>query len=322
MLTSAELEIITSDYFMADNKKAVDIYFETSFLMEYLMRQHKGIWLRPSGGERIKAHLRYDGAEGGFYGRNDTLSEDERDNITAAFYHWKHAFGNATVYRTDELQNANEYAEIENVVNKIETAQETCRNVISNNLYNQAGDDSLLLSGLGALTAATADVAYGTLTTNGVVAQDGLKPWTGRTDTTSEKISPAVIRDMRSTAKVRGAKGKPDLGVTTEILYNKLVGILEVQQRFTEASKMAKAGFMGVHIDGMEVGADDFVAEGNLFMINSKHVGFAVHQKGYFDREKWQKLTSGAQGKTMKILWDGNLVCDNRKAHMRHTNLS
>lgn len=65
MLTNPEIEQITSDYFLADDKKAVDIYFNTSFLLEYLMRQQKGIWQRPNGGERIKVHLKYDGAEAG-----------------------------------------------------------------------------------------------------------------------------------------------------------------------------------------------------------------------------------------------------------------
>ena len=323
MLTNPEIEKITSDYFLADDHKAVDIYFETSFLLEYLMRQQKGIFKRPAGGERIKVHLKYDGAEAGFYSRNETLSEDERENITACFFAWKHAFGNATLYRADELQNASVYAEVDNVLNKIETAQESCRDMLANNLFNAAGDDSKLITGLGSLTSESADVAYGTLTENGLVAADGKKPWEGKTNSTSANISPTVIRTLRSDAKIRGGKkGKPDLGVTSETLYNKLAGILEVQQRFTAADAMAKAGFTGLSLDGMMIGADDFVGDADFFALNSMHIGFAIHKKGYFARTKWNPLTSGAQGRTMKILWDGNMVCNNRKAHKRHSALT
>lgn len=257
------------------------------------------------------------------YARNETLSEDERANITAAFFGWKHAFGNATLYRADELQNAGEYAEVDNVINKIETAQESCRDIIARNLYNAAGDDSKLITGLLSLCNESTSVAYGTLTEAGVVAQNGDTPWEGKVTSTTENISPDVVRTLRSFAKVNGgANGKPDVAFTTETLYNKLSSILQVQQRFTTADQMVKAGFQGLHLDGMMIGADDFCPSGYLFALNSKHVGFAIHSKGYFARTPWQALTSGAQGRTMKILWDGNLVCNNRKAHAAHSNLS
>jgi len=64
-LTYAELESITNDFFMADNGKAVDIYFDSSFLLNYLMKQKKGLWERPNGGNKIRVPLEYDGQESG-----------------------------------------------------------------------------------------------------------------------------------------------------------------------------------------------------------------------------------------------------------------
>ena len=92
-LTYAELESITSDYFMADGKKATDIYFNTSFLLDWLMNKKKGLWKRPPGGYKIRVPLMYDGAEGGFYSRSDPLSSDDRENINAAYFGWKHTYG-------------------------------------------------------------------------------------------------------------------------------------------------------------------------------------------------------------------------------------
>ena len=60
-LTFEELESITTDYFMLDGGSAVDIYFDTSFLLNYLMKQQKGIWERPPGGMQIRIPLEYDG---------------------------------------------------------------------------------------------------------------------------------------------------------------------------------------------------------------------------------------------------------------------
>lgn len=90
-LSNPELEIITRDFLLADGKSAQNIYYETSYLMELLINQKKGIFERPNGGVNIKVPLKYDGAEGGFYSRNSTLSESDRQNITAVFFGWKHA---------------------------------------------------------------------------------------------------------------------------------------------------------------------------------------------------------------------------------------
>lgn len=89
-LTFTELESITKDYFKADGRKAVDIYFNDSFLMDYLMKQKKGLWERPGGGEKIRIPLSYDGQEGGFYNKASTLSSNDREAVNAAYFQWKH----------------------------------------------------------------------------------------------------------------------------------------------------------------------------------------------------------------------------------------
>jgi len=85
-LSLSEIEAITNDYFFAEDGRAVDIYFRTSFLLDYLMNQQKGIFERPAGGEKIRIPLKYSGAEGGFFDRADALSSDDRESINAAFF--------------------------------------------------------------------------------------------------------------------------------------------------------------------------------------------------------------------------------------------
>ena len=91
-LPFVELDAITDDYFMLDYGKAIDIYFYTSFLLNYLLKQQKGIWERPSGGEKIRIPLEYDGQEAEFYSRGETISSDDRESINAAYFLWKHAY--------------------------------------------------------------------------------------------------------------------------------------------------------------------------------------------------------------------------------------
>ena len=140
MLTFSELESITEDKIKAAGGKAVDIYFRNSFLLDLLMNRQAGLFERPGGGEKIRVPLNYSDAEGGFFTRSDALSSDDRVSINAASFHWKHAYGNATVYLTDEVAAAGDYAAVQFVTQKLETAQRTCANWLAATIYSAAGD--------------------------------------------------------------------------------------------------------------------------------------------------------------------------------------
>jgi len=318
-----ELEAITNDYFMADDGKAVDIYFYSSFLLNYLLKQQKGIWKRPEGGQKIRVPLEYSGQEASFYKRGDTISSDDKESVTAAYFRWKHAYGNATIYRVDELENAGRYAEVELVVQRVAGAQKSLTKLLAESIYDLPSGDSARLTGLRACCNEDADLPYGEIAENDLVAADGTKPWEGKMVSTATNLTLGVLRDMATAAKLRdGAGGKPDLIVMPEDLWNIIADILQVQQRFTDGKETAKAGFTGLYFEGKDVFPDDFCPAKHAFALNSNHIGFAVHRDGYFMRSKWKVIPDSPEDRTMKIYFDGNLIVNNRKAHIGYSNLS
>ena len=323
-LTYTELESITNDYFLADGKKAVDIYFNTSFLLDWFMNTKKGIWERPSGGRYIRVPLEYDEQVGGAYARADVISSEDRESINAARFGFKHYYGNATIYRTDEMENAGEYAEVQMVTQRVSGAQKTVTKQLATDIYSNSSDSANEITGLKSLTSETATVAYGNIAENDLVSADLTKKWEGKTTTTTEGISLAVIRTAASAAKINdGAMGKPDIGVMTETLFNVVSGILQVQQRFTTDSDTAKAGFTHLVFEKKILAADDYCSSGYMFLLNSNFLGFGVHKNGLYARTPWADLVvTGTVAKSMKIFWDGNMICSNRKAHIAHSNLS
>ena len=104
--------------------------------------------------------------------------------------------------------------------------------------------------------------------------------------------------------------------------YNTIADILQVQQRFTEGKKTAQAGFTGLWFENKDIFPDDFCPASHLFALNSTHLGFAVHQQGLFMRTRWKIIPDSPEDKTMKIFWDGNMVCNNRKGHQGYTSLA
>ncbi len=322
-LTFQELESITNDYFMADGKKAVDIYFRTSFLLNYLLKEQKGLWERPPGGMKIRVPLEYDGQEANFYVKGDAISSDDRESLNAAFFDWKHAYGNATVYRIDTLQNAGAYAEVQLVTQRVAGAQKSITKLLAESIYDAAGGNTNRLTGIQACCAATTNVPYGGIAENDLVSQDGSKMWKGLINSVSAPMSLSIIRNMSSTAKLRdGEGGKPNLFVTTETLFNVILDILQVQQRFTASVDMAKVGFTGLVFENKQVFPDDFCPDGLMCALNTNHIGFAVHPEGYFMRSSWKVIPDSAEDKTMKIYFDGNLIVNNRKAHMIQTGIT
>lgn len=323
-LTFTELESITRDYFIADNKKAVDIYFKTSFFVNHFMEKKKGLWKRPEGGDRWRVPLEYDESAGGFYSRSDSLSSDDRELINAAYFQPKHSYGNATIFRTDEQANAGPYAEVEMVTSRISSAQKTCSNWIAKNVYANVSDSAKEITGVRAMCFGAAATAYGNIAENDLVATDGTKPWKAVNVTSAAPISLSVIRTLASSAKLYdGQNGKPDVGLTTETLFNVIAGLLQVQQRFTSDKATVEAGFTNLVFEGKIIAADDFCTSGYLYLFNSAHIGFAIHKNGYFARSPWMDLlVTGVAARSMKIFWDGNIICSNRKSHAGQSGLS
>lgn len=323
MLTWEQLESVTNDYFILDGGGATDIYFDSSFLLNFFIKQQRGIWKRPSGGIRVRVPLKYDGSEAGFYGRGDTLSSDKRDNVNAAYFTLSHSYGNATILRLDTLENSGPEAQIDLVYDEIETAQASLTKVLAESLYDLPSGDTTRLTGLRALCNEDATLAYGNIEEEDLVAADGTLPWEGKMISTTEAVTLPIIRTMATTAKIRdGANGKPNMGVMPETLFNKIVDSLTVQQRFVNSADTAKAGFTGVEFEGKILTPDDYCPSGNLFLLNSKFIGFAVHTKGFFMRGPWRVIENSPEDRTMKLYFDGNMVCSNRKAHIGHSNLS
>lgn len=321
-LTYNELESVTNDYFSTDGGKAVDIYFKSSFLMDRWLNQKKGIFERPAGGVNIRIPLEYDMQEGGFFLRGEPLSSNDKETVNAAFFKWKAAYGNATILWQDELENAGEYAQVQLITQKLASAQKTIRKKLAQTVYGDGGDDSKILTGLKSLCNAGTDVKYGGIAEDDLVADDGTKPWEGKIDTTAAAVTLAILRDMRSDAKISdGADGKPGIGVTTEELFNQISGILQIQQRFVTDDFTSKAGFTHLVFEEMILAADDYCPSGHMFVLNENHVGFAVHSRGFFVREPWMKIPDIA-GKTMKIFFYGNMVSNNRQAHKCRTALT
>lgn len=323
-LTWEERESVTDDYFLADDGKAVDIYSNSSFMINYLLKQKKGLYKNPPGGERIRVPLMYDVQIAAFYDRGEPISSDDREAVNAAYFDWKHCYSNATVFRIDELANNGKYAAIQLIETRIQGAQLGLAMLLAGSFYDEPGGSNKRLTGMRACCHETAATAYGNIAEDDLVAADGSKPWEGKRNTDGEAITTDVLRTLCTDAHVRdGANGDPDLLATTRTLFDSIISQLSLLQRFVkDGAETVKAGFKGVEFEGKELFPDDYMPSGYTFAFNTKYVGFAVHPEGNFLRTKWEKIPDSAEDKSMKMYIDLNLIVNNRKAHKAHSLLT
>jgi len=322
-LTFTEIQSVTDDYYKLDGGKAFDIYFNTSFFMDKFLNKKFGLYDKVDT-LNVKVPLEYDMSEGGFYARGGAISSDDTTTINAALFKLKHAYANATIFDADELANSGSHGKVKLIVQKVSNAQKTIAKKIAQQVYSSSVDGAVEITGLTAMCYGSTSTAYGQITPTDLVSADGSTPWASVNTTTTEGISLDVIRTLATSAKIYdGPNGKPDIGLTTEALFNIIAGRLQVQQRFQPDTDTAKAGFTNLVFEQKVIAADDYCPSGNLFLLNSKFVGWAVHNDGFFTRTPWADLiTANVFAKSMKVKFHGNIICSNRKAQAAHSNLS
>ena len=91
MAIETQLEAMTDYYFQHGGKMVQDLYTETSFVLDYFLKQKKGNYDTHEGGRKIKIPLRYDGNKAGFFTRGETLDSTKTEAITAVYLPWRYA---------------------------------------------------------------------------------------------------------------------------------------------------------------------------------------------------------------------------------------
>ena len=72
----------------------MDIYSNSSFMVNYLLKQKKGLYKNPPGGEKIRVPVMFDVQNAAFYSRGEPISSDDREALNAAYFPWIHAWLN------------------------------------------------------------------------------------------------------------------------------------------------------------------------------------------------------------------------------------
>lgn len=318
MSLTAQLEIITDDYIT--NNKPEDVVFEDNVLLYMLMSGQKfqDTLVQPGetvdGGKKIKTFLEYAKSHVGSYGNTTKIPQSKKDILNAALFRWAGYYSANTIDLDEQIQNNGKAALVDLVHAKLGNIHKTIRDKMGTDVYASAADSSCFL-GLGNLFNTVTSTAYGN------VAEDDMAEWKANVLTDTEPIGFKVMQTVRRTAKVGQSRdAKPNVYITTDTLKDGFERTLHTQARYSNTN-LVNAGFDNVLFGGVPVVADDKQSSGILDALNLRFLKAKTHTKWKFTKPVWEYSKDQPDTLTANTRWIGQLVCTNRKAHCRHTNL-
>lgn len=314
-LDLTELQAITDEYIHSTDN---DIYFKSNVLLFKLLKKGKTI----PGGKRIQEVLEYGRGNGGAYGATSKLPLGKKEVFNAAFFDWASYFAGVTVDLEDQRQNSGDLAIVNMVEGKLKNAQKTIRTEMGEDIYLarsanvDANGNAVGFSGLADLFNTNAAVKYGD------IAENDMAEWSANVDATAEAISFGVMQKIRRLASIDdNNEGKPDLYITTELLKDAFEATLQQNARYT-SRELAAAGFDNILFGAVPIVTDNKQSAGIVDALNLQFLDILTHQDFNFTKPTWASPIDQPDTKVAFIKWGGQLVCRNRKAHARHSNLT
>lgn len=281
--------------------KLVDNIFDSGPLLQ---RARKKWYEACNGGEKIVQPLNYAQISASdWFSGSETLDTTDNEVITAAEISWKQIYANITVTRIEEIKNSGTAAKVRLVKAKTMIAEKTMRDKLTVGLWSDGTTNPKSIVGLRAW--------LGTSNTVGGISQSLNSWWQSQLDASTTTLSIPAMQDLHTDCVVDS--DQPTVGVATRSIYNKYYGLLQPQQRFTDAAT-AKGGFSSLMFNGIPIIADSKAPTGWLAFLNENYLHLYYHPDENFRFRKFQEPVDQAV-KTAKVFWAGGLMSSNNRLH-------
>jgi hypothetical protein len=313
----------TTEYYWL-NTEPEDILNKASALLWKLMgnaRANDNWEVKPheivDGGKMIKVPLEYAASNSGAYGAQTIINQSKVNIIDAARFGWAGVYGSNTLNLDDLTQNTGDEAIISLTKQYMRSIIKAARvKMAADVIASAATTDNI--TGLGNLFNTTTSTEYGS------IDEDEMADWKANVITTAEAISFEVLQKVfRQPNMGDAANMLPNFIVTTATLRDGYERSLHPQQRYTD-TKAVEAGWQNIVHKGAPIVADTGITSGELMALNLNFLSLRSHKDYNFTAPKWvtKEVLGQPDVMTADTRWRGNLVCSNRKMHVKHTNLT
>ena len=274
-----------------------------------------------SGGSKILQELSFaENSNAGWYSGYDLLPVGVSDVISAAEYDIKQAAVPVVISGLEMLQNSGKEKMIDLMEARLEVAESTMANLITNGLYSDgtaAGGKEI--DGLNAAVPLDPTAApYGGI--------DGatFTFWQNAvSDNTAAAVTPTTIQGLMNLLwadLVRGAD-RPELIMCDNVFWTTYIDSLQAQQRFTNTNS-ADAGFMTVKYMDADVCLDGGIYNpagggadaGTAYFLNCDYLHYRPHaDRNMVPLSPNRRYATNQDAEVQIMAWAGNLTTSGRQ---------
>lgn len=313
-MASPNLDEITTTTLRNRSKKLADNVSQNTALLMRLKEKGK---VRPvSGGRTILEEIAY--AENGTFKRYsgyEQLDISPSDVFTAAEFSLKQAAVAVMMSGLEELQNSGDEAVIDLLESRIENAETTMKNMISNDIYSDGTADGG--KQIGGLQLLVSDAGTGTV---GGINSSTWSFWQNYVfDFSTNALTPGVttIQQAMNTTWLNLTRNRdaPDLIVADNTYFQYYWQSLQAIQRISSPD-LGKAGFTNLKFMNADVVADG--AKGgdapanHMYFLNTDFISFRPHSKRNFVPLNPDRYSTNQDAMVKLMAFAGNMTVKNR----------
>ena len=235
------------------------------------------------GGRLIYEELAFaENPNSGWYSGYDVLPVSPGDVLSAAEFNWKQAAVPVVVSGLERLQNSGEDAIIDLVSSRLDVAESTMKNLISQGAYSDGtGSGGKQLAGLDA--AVPEDPTIGTY---GNISRVNYNFWRSQVLSTGGVAAAATVQGFMNQMWAKCVRGmdRPDLILADTNSWAAYMASLQLLQRFT-TPESASLGFPAVKYMDADVvldgGIGGFATSQRMYFLNTDFIFFRPHADRY-----------------------------------------
>jgi len=308
-LSYDSLTAVTRDKFIP---VLVDNIFNSNILTFKMLSQSEPI----ASGNKVLQPIEYaKSSANGFYSGYDVLDTSPQEVFTDAAYDWVQCHASITYSGREEALNSGSERVIDLISAKVKNAEKSLKDLFGTQLYGtESGSGNGFLGlehivkadrSLGGIDSSTYTWWDGQVSDQSEANDSGV--WTY--DLLAAGEIQDIIREMYGKCSIDN--DKPDIIVTTQVIFDAYEESLSAQKRFGASSQsLADAGFTNLLYRGTPVVVDDHCPDGNMYFLNSKYLKFRHHASRNFAFQGFNKPVN-QDAAVAHIYWLGALTCSN-----------
>jgi len=304
-------DLATSTYKKYAEKELRDNIFTSNALLFKI--QKAGNYVPYDGGETILEPVMFAEKTGAAaFSGYELLSTSANQISTNAEYTVRQYSAPIVISGREEKANMGEVAVLNMLKSRMQNSEETIKGLLNAHLYNTAvgGADSKSLDGIGIMVDSAG--TYGNINPTS-------ETWWASTEAS---FSANLVEEMDTQyfSVSKGSTDKPDLGITTQTVYEKLLHEIDPSLRLS-STLLGDVGFESIRFRGMDVVYDEDATSGVFYFLNTKYIKLRYHPEVNFAVSDVKQPTN-QDAKIWHVLWMGALTCSARLRQAKLTGVS